>query len=66
VDDVGKGVPVGDVLGIFGAHHHSMPELDVAALADGLAAHEQEHNCKEHQQCGDEDGIVAPQRSHNP
>ena len=38
VDDVRKGVPVGDVLGIFRTEHHPVPELDVSALANGLAA----------------------------
>ena len=39
VDDVGGRVPVGDVLGVLRAHHHAMPELHIAAFADGLAAH---------------------------
>ena len=33
-----------EVLGVFRTHHHAMPELDVAAFADGFAAHGQQND----------------------
>ncbi len=42
VDDVGEGVPVGDVLGVLGGEHLSLPELHIAAFADRLAAQRQQ------------------------
>jgi hypothetical protein len=42
VDDVGEGVPVRDVLGVFRTHDNAMPKLDGAAFANRLTAHEQQ------------------------
>ena len=40
MDDVGSGVPVGKMLGIFRAQHDAMPELDSASGANRRAAHQ--------------------------
>src|SRR5690606_35799200 len=43
VNDVREGIPVGDVLRVLGTGHHAVQHLDVAALADGNAAHRKEN-----------------------
>src|SRR5690606_12145766 len=42
VNDVREGVPVGDVLRVLRTRDDAVPHLDVAALADGYAAHREE------------------------
>ena len=44
VDDVGRGVPVAEVLGVFRTHHHAMPKFDIAAFADGFTPHGQKND----------------------
>jgi hypothetical protein len=50
VDDVGQGVPVGDVLGVLRARHVAVPELDIAALAPRRPAHQQHRDRQQRQQ----------------
>ena len=47
VNDVGKGVPVGEMLRILGAEDNAVPRLDVAALADWHAPHRQQNHAGE-------------------
>jgi len=42
VDDVGRRVPVGDVLGVLRAHHQAVPQFDVTAFTDGQMPHGEE------------------------
>ena len=50
-------VPVGEMLGVLGTEGPAMPELDIAALADRLAAHGQQDQCRDDDEAkGDEGG----------
>src|SRR6185503_3977254 len=54
VDHVREGVPVGEMLRVLRAEDDSVPELDVAALADGYAPHGEFDNggCRYQSACG--------------
>ena len=53
MQNVGWCVPVGEVLRVLGAFHHAVPELYIAAFADGFPAHQQQYDDCSH---GDQDG----------
>src|SRR3954451_18449838 len=52
MDEVRESVPVSDVLRIFRALYHTMPEFDVTACADRQPAHRIQNRCLQRQQSG--------------
>src|SRR5205823_2084950 len=62
VNDMRKGVPVGEVLRVLRTHHHAVPELDITAFADRHAAHRKKRDsgCSENED--GEEGVAAPCR----